>query len=114
MEGPMDLAAIGSKIQAKRIQAGLLQDQVAKLSGLSRVTINQLENGTLKDLGFAKLKAVLDILGMDVDTPVAAGWKSVRLSRPVASAPAIGRRCQPRCCRKCCALVGFLRTTIRI
>lgn len=69
----MDLAAVGSKIQAKRIEAGLLQEHVAKLSGLSRVTINQLENGTLKDLGYAKLNAVLGVLGMGIDVPISAG-----------------------------------------
>lgn len=72
----MDLAEVGSKIQAKRIEAGLLQGQVAKLSGLSRVTINQLENGTLKDLGYVKLKAVLGALGMGIDVPVSAGLQS--------------------------------------
>ncbi|WP_445231986.1 helix-turn-helix domain-containing protein [Duganella rhizosphaerae] len=72
----MNLAQIGSEIQSKRIQAGLLQEHVAKLSGLSRVTINQLENGTLKDLGYSKLKAVLDILGLDMETVRPTGPKS--------------------------------------
>jgi hypothetical protein len=41
---------------------------LAKSAGLSRVTINQLENGTLVDLGFAKLKAVLDLLSISLQT----------------------------------------------
>lgn len=64
----MDLAQIGNEIHNKRIQAGLLQEHVAKLSGLSRVTINQLENGVLKDLGYTKLKVIMDILGLDMAT----------------------------------------------
>lgn len=52
----MELREIGTKVQARRLEVGLLQEHVAKLSGLSRVTINQLENGTLKDLGFSRLK----------------------------------------------------------
>lgn len=64
----MDLAQIGGEIHAWRIQAGLLQEHVAKLTGLSRVTINQLENGTLKDLGYTKLKAVVALFGVDVQT----------------------------------------------
>ena len=72
----MNLAQIGGEIHIKRIQAGLLQEHVAKLAGLSRVTINQLENGTLKDLGYTKLKAVMDILGLDMEAVRPAGLKS--------------------------------------
>ncbi|WP_158567966.1 MULTISPECIES: helix-turn-helix transcriptional regulator [unclassified Duganella] len=72
----MNLAQIGSEIKSKRVQAGLLQEHVANFAGLSRVTINQLENGTLKDLGYAKLKAVLDILGLDIETVQASELKN--------------------------------------
>lgn len=72
----MDLAQIGSEVHNKRIQVGLLQEHVAKLAGLSRVTINQLENGTLKDLGYSKLKAVLDVLGIDMAVLQSPGVKS--------------------------------------
>lgn len=72
----MNLAQIGSEIHDKRIQAGLLQEQLAKFAGLSRVTINQLENGTLKDLGYTKLKAVMDIVGIDMETVQPSGLKS--------------------------------------
>lgn len=72
----MNLAEIGGEIHSKRIQAGLLQEHVAKFAGLSRVTINQLENGTLKDLGYTKLKAVMDVLGLDMETVQPAGLKS--------------------------------------
>ncbi|MYN16793.1 helix-turn-helix domain-containing protein [Rugamonas sp. FT107W] len=72
----MNLAQIGGEIHSKRIQAGLLQEHVAKFAGLSRVTINQLENGTLKDLGYTKLKAVMDILGLDMETVQPSGLKS--------------------------------------
>jgi transcriptional regulator with XRE-family HTH domain len=72
----MNLAQIGGEIHNKRVQAGLLQGHVAKFSGLSRVTINQLENGTLKDLGYTKLKAVMDVLGLDMATAHHTGIKS--------------------------------------
>lgn len=64
----MDLAQVGSAVHGARLKAGLLQEQVARIAGLSRVTINQLENGTLNDLGYTKLKAVMDILGLDMET----------------------------------------------
>jgi transcriptional regulator with XRE-family HTH domain len=72
----MNLAQIGGEIHSKRIEAGLLQEHVAKFAGLSRVTINQLENGTLKDLGYTKLKAVMDVLGLDMETVQLSGLKS--------------------------------------
>lgn len=72
----MNLAQIGGEIRSKRIQAGLQQEHVAKFAGLSRVTINQLENGTLKDLGYTKLKAVMDVLGLDMETVQPSGLKN--------------------------------------
>jgi transcriptional regulator with XRE-family HTH domain len=71
----MNLAQIGGEINLRRIQAGLLQEHVARLSGLSRVTINQLENGTLKDLGYTKLKAVMHVLGLDMEAVQLSGIK---------------------------------------
>ncbi len=72
----MELEEIGTRVQAKRLAAGLLQEHLARLSGLSRVTINQLENGTLKDLGYSKLKNVLDILGVEMTIGSTVGVKS--------------------------------------
>jgi transcriptional regulator with XRE-family HTH domain len=72
----MNLAQIGVQIHDRRVRAGLLQEQLAKFSGLSRVTISQLENGTLNDLGFTKLKAVMDIFGISMETAQPSGLKS--------------------------------------
>lgn len=72
----MNLAQIGGEIHSKRIEAGLLQQHVAKFAGLSRVTINQLENGTLKDLGYTKLKAVMDVVGLNIETVRPSGLVS--------------------------------------
>jgi transcriptional regulator with XRE-family HTH domain len=72
----MELREIGAKVHAKRIETGLLQEHIAKLSGLSRVTINKLENGTLNDLGFSKLRNVLDVLGVDMSVGAPVGVKS--------------------------------------
>lgn len=72
----MNLAQIGGRIQDARLATGLLQDQLARLAGLSRVTINQLENGTLNDLGYTKLQAVMDVLGLDMETIQPSRMKS--------------------------------------
>lgn len=60
----MNLLEIGQRIRKRRDALGLSQDRLAKLGGLSRVTINQLENGAIGDLGVAKLLLLLDLLGL--------------------------------------------------
>ena len=58
----MTLHDLAPLIHARRTALGLSQDRLAKLCGLSRATVNQLENGTLVDLGAAKLLALLGLL----------------------------------------------------
>jgi transcriptional regulator with XRE-family HTH domain len=62
----MNLSDIGHIIQRRRKQVGLSQAQLATMGKLSRVTINQLENGSLSDLGAAKLFAIIDLLSIDI------------------------------------------------
>lgn len=69
----MQLVEIGSAARERREALGLSQAQLAKLAGLSRATINQLENGTLKDLGVAKLANLLGLLGLNLEAKRGAG-----------------------------------------
>jgi len=62
----MNIEDIGLLVSQSRPSLGLSQDQLAKFSGLSRVTINELENGTLAELGVTKLAAVLSVLGLQL------------------------------------------------
>jgi transcriptional regulator with XRE-family HTH domain len=62
----MNLADIGLLVQARREALGLSQARLARLSGLSRATINQLEMGSLVDLGTHRLLGLLHLLGMDL------------------------------------------------
>lgn len=55
----MTLHDLAPLIHARRTALGLSQDRLAKLCGLSRATVNQLENGTLVNLGASKLLALL-------------------------------------------------------
>ncbi len=64
----MNLLEIGQRIRIRREALGLSQDRLAKLGGLSRVTINQLETGAIGDLGIAKLLVLLDLLGLALNT----------------------------------------------
>ncbi|MDP2015619.1 helix-turn-helix domain-containing protein [Hydrogenophaga sp.] len=63
----MKLAELGHLIHDRREALGLSQDRLAKLGGLSRATINQLENGTLVDLGAAKLIGLFNLVGIELD-----------------------------------------------
>ena len=63
----MNLVDIGRLVHQRRQALGLSQARLAKLGGLSRATINQLETGSLVDLGASKLIALLDLLGVDLD-----------------------------------------------
>jgi transcriptional regulator with XRE-family HTH domain len=69
----MNLADIGQLVHKRRTALGLSQARLAALSGLSRVTINQLENGALVDLGIAKLIALLDLVGINLDAGTRTG-----------------------------------------
>ncbi len=62
----MRIAEIGAVIRCRREKLGLSQERLGHFSGLSRVTINQLECGTIKDLGVAKLIALTGILGISL------------------------------------------------
>lgn len=63
----MNLRELGELVRSRRESVGLSQERLARLSGLSRATINQLENGTLVDLGVSKLANLLDLLGLQLE-----------------------------------------------
>lgn len=57
---------LSSAVRTRRSDMGLTQTALAKLSGLSRVTVNQVENGTIHDLSLTRAAKLLDILGLSV------------------------------------------------
>jgi len=82
----MQLVEIGKAVRARREALELSQQQLGKLAGLSRATINQLENGRLKDLGVAKLVSVLGLLALSLDARRAAtSIHGLRMATRVAS-----------------------------
>ena len=75
----MYLAQIGSALRVARRTKGLTQADLATKLGLSRTTINQLERGTLSDLGVRKLGEILASVGLTLD--VVAGGSPARSQR---------------------------------
>jgi len=68
----MRLEQIGSEIKRFRQARRLTQAQLATEAGITRTTLNQLENGAVGDLGLRKILAVLDQLGLELSVqPVA-------------------------------------------
>ena len=63
----MKLETIGKTIRAARLARGLTQDRLAMMAGISRGTLNGLEAGMVKELGFRKLDRILNILGYDLE-----------------------------------------------
>ncbi len=62
----MELSEIGNRIRSERRRKGLTQASLAEGAGLSRATLNGLEKGTIRELGFNKLDAVLGILELEL------------------------------------------------
>ncbi len=64
----MNLQQLGASVRERRIELGLNQSQIAAMSGLSRTTVNLLENGSLSDIGFVKISKLMKVLGIELHT----------------------------------------------
>ncbi len=62
----MTLADLGPLLRQARREARLSQQQLAEPLGMSRATISAIESGRCEEIGFAKLAALLDIVGLEV------------------------------------------------
>jgi transcriptional regulator with XRE-family HTH domain len=56
---------IGKALQGARQAKGLTQAALAQAAGVSRTTVNQMENGVFPDLGAKKLLVLLAAVGLD-------------------------------------------------
>lgn len=55
---------LSQAVRTRRQEIGLSQQALAKLSGLSRSTVINVEKGTIKDLSLTRTAALLDVLGL--------------------------------------------------
>jgi transcriptional regulator with XRE-family HTH domain len=67
MSTPSPLANIGRAVRQRRLALGLTQTQLGRMSGLSRQVVCGLETGALAELGFNRVVAVLNILGLNLE-----------------------------------------------
>ena len=59
-------ASIGQRISEARKQYGLRQIDLASRTGVSRATIDALENGRAKDIGLSRLNRILSAVGLEL------------------------------------------------
>lgn len=60
------LAELSTVVRTRRTDMGLTQAALARLSGLSRATVNQLEAASLQDLSLVRVSRPLGVLGLSV------------------------------------------------
>jgi transcriptional regulator with XRE-family HTH domain len=62
----LTISSIGSQVAAKRKALRLSQSELAKKAGVSRATLDALENGRSGELGYSKITKLLSALGLEL------------------------------------------------
>lgn len=62
----IDLISIGRQIARRRKELKLSQTELSKQAGVSRATIDAVENGRARELGFSKLSKLLAALSLEL------------------------------------------------
>ena len=62
----LTLHSLGAEIATRRKKLDLSQSELARRAGVSRATLDALENGRTGELGFSKVTKILSVLGLDL------------------------------------------------
>jgi len=62
----LDLISLGEKIAERRKGLKLSQTVLSRKAGVSRATVDALENGRTGELGFSKITKLLAVLGLEL------------------------------------------------
>lgn len=84
----MRVQELGYEIRQARTRQGMTQARLARASGISRVTLNQLENGLFPDLGIRKVQTLLKNLGLELaltESPTRRSPDFIRIASTTAS-----------------------------
>jgi len=71
----LDLISIGGKIAERRKELRLSQTALARKAGISRATLDALENKRAADLGFSRLTKLLAALGLELKLQAASSHR---------------------------------------
>jgi len=62
----LSLTSIGDQVAGHRKKLKVSQAELARKAGISRATLDALENGRARELGFSKLTRLLTTLGLEL------------------------------------------------
>jgi transcriptional regulator with XRE-family HTH domain len=71
----LDLISIGARIAEQRKKLKLSQTVLGREAGISRATIDALENGRAGELGFTKLTKLLATVGLELKLQAASSHR---------------------------------------
>jgi transcriptional regulator with XRE-family HTH domain len=71
----LELTSIGQRIAESRKKLKLSQVALARKAGISRATLEALENGRAGELGFSKLTKLLAALGLELKLQAASSHR---------------------------------------
>ena len=71
----LDLTYIGERIAQRRKTLKLSQTALARKAGISRATLDALENGRAAELGFSKVTKLLAALGLELKLSAASSQR---------------------------------------
>ncbi len=71
----MELISIGKQIAESRKKLKLSQAELSRQAGVSRATLDALENGRAGELGFSKLTKLLTALGLELKLQAASSLR---------------------------------------
>ena len=71
----LDQISIGKKIAESRKKLKLSQTALSRKAGLSRATLDALENGRAGELGFSKVTKLLAVLGLELTLRTASSQR---------------------------------------
>jgi transcriptional regulator with XRE-family HTH domain len=71
----LDLTSIGQEIAGQRRKLKLSQAALARKAGVSRATLEALENGRAGELGFSKLTKLLAAIGLELKLQTASSHR---------------------------------------
>lgn len=83
----MQLADIAPLLRQARQNASLSQAQLASILGMSRATISAIEGGRCEEIGYVKLSALLDMVGLEITVAPRKGRPTLDELRAERRAP---------------------------
>jgi transcriptional regulator with XRE-family HTH domain len=100
-DGGLRLQELGYVIRKARLSLGRTQADLARAAGVSRTTMNQLENGLFPDIGVRKAQAILDQLDLELHVRPAHRRRAdhVLMARTAANGSFRGKLSEPELVR---------------